>query len=137
MTNDIDIFWLEEETFQQTRALVSESVLEITRKYTLRHDWFNYLTQVLMQHDIIIPEGTLWKRFGPLHIHIPPKEYIIALKILAGREKDLEDCAILLPQTAIHTRKQAQQVLDHYILPGAQEKNAEQIASSLSELFTE
>jgi hypothetical protein len=40
----------------------------------------------------------LWKRFGPLHIYAPPTEYILALKIVAGREKDLDDCAILLPQ---------------------------------------
>ncbi len=134
-TNDIDIFWLEEEAFRQTRIILSESVLAITRKHTLHPNWFNYLTQILMQNDIIIPGCKLWKRFGPLHIYIPPKKYILALKIMAGRDKDLEDCGILLPQTKIKTRKQAKQLLDHYILPEAQEKNAEQIEYSLSELF--
>jgi len=33
-TNDIDIFWLEEEAFRQTRSTLSESVLAITRRYT-------------------------------------------------------------------------------------------------------
>ncbi len=31
--------------------------------------------------------------------------YILALKITAGRQKDLDDCAILLPKTKIRTRK--------------------------------
>ncbi|OLD84868.1 MAG: hypothetical protein AUG54_00190 [Ktedonobacter sp. 13_1_20CM_4_53_7] len=39
-----------------------------------------------------------------------PDEF--AAKITAGRQKDLDDCAILLPKTKIRTRKQAQQVLD-------------------------
>jgi hypothetical protein len=59
-----------------------------------------------------------------------------ALKIMAGRDKDLDDCAILLPQTSIKTRQQAQQLLDRYILPEGQEKHAEQIDDALRELFT-
>jgi len=88
-----------------------------------------------MQNDIIIPEGKLWKRYGPLHIYLPPREYILALKIVAGRDKDLADCAILLPQTNVKTRQQARQLLDQYILPEAQERNAAQIEDSLNKLF--
>ncbi len=82
-----------------------------------------------------MPNGKLWKRFGPLHIYVPPKKYILALKIMAGRDKDLEDCAILLLQTKMKTRQQAQQLLEQYILPEAREKNAAQIEYSLNELF--
>jgi len=134
-TEDIDIFWLEGDAFQQLRSILSECVVTITRRYTLRPDWLNYLSQILLQNDIIIPNGKLWKQHGPLHIYIPPKEYMLALKIMAGRDKDIDDCAILLPQTKIKTRQQAQQLLDRYILPEAQEKNADQIENSLNKLF--
>jgi len=60
---------------------------------------------------------------------------MFALKILAGRDQDLADCRVLLPQTRIRTRKQAQRVLDRYILPEAQQEEAETIASSLDVLF--
>ncbi len=49
---------------------------------------------------------------------------------LAELGKDLADCAILLAQTKISTRQQAQQLLDQYITPKGQEKNAETIANS-------
>jgi hypothetical protein len=88
-----------------------------------------------MQNDIRIPTGKLWKRYGPLYVYFPPKEYILALKIMAGRSKDLDDCAILLPQTRVKTRLQAQQLIDWYILPEAQQKHAEQIEDSLNTLF--
>jgi hypothetical protein len=102
-TNDVDIFWLDEDAFQHMRDTLSECALAVTRKYMLDFGWFNYLTQILMQNDILIPDGELWKQLGPLHVYVPPREYILALKITAGRKKDLEDCAILLPQTAIQT----------------------------------
>lgn len=134
-TEDIDIFWLEEDAFESMRETVSACMLEVARAHTLSPNWFNFLTQVIMMNDIFIPDGTLWKRFGPLHIYIPPREYILALKITAGRPKDLDDCAILLPKTSIQTVEQAQKLLNRYILPEAQEEHTEQIQNSLNILF--
>ena len=86
---------------------------------------------MLLFDEVIVPDGKLWKRFGPLHVYAPASGYILALKITAGRQKDLDDCAILLPKTQIRTRKQAQPVLDRYILPEGQQKNAESIENAL------
>jgi hypothetical protein len=90
---------------------------------------------MLLFDEVIVPDGKLWKRFGRLHVHAPASEYILTLKIIAGRQKDLDDCAILLPKTKIRTRKQAQQILDQYILPSGQQKNAESIENALNRLF--
>ena len=77
----------------------------VAQKNALEPNWLNYLTQLLMYDQITIPKGRLWRRYGPLHIYVPPKEYMLALKILAGREKDVEVLSILLPQTRVKTRK--------------------------------
>jgi hypothetical protein len=135
-TEDIDIFWLEEDAFERMREVVSACMLEVARKHMLPPNWFNFLTQVILMQDIYIPDGTLWKRFGPLYIYIPPREYILALKMTAGRPKDLDDCAILLPKTTIQTIEQAQELLNTYILPEAQEEHGEQIEKSLGILFS-
>ena len=135
-TDDIDIFWMEEgEDFQKARQALRDGVQAIASKYALPPNWFNYLTQMLIYDKIIMPRGKLWKRYGPLQVYAPPKEYIFALKVLAGRDQDLADCRILLPQTRIRTRKQAQRVLDRYLLSEAQQEEAETIASSLDVLF--
>ena len=135
-TDDIDIFWLEEgEDFRKARLALRDGVQSIASKYALPTNWFNYLTQMLIYDKIIMPRGKLWKRYGPLQVYAPPKEYILALKILAGRDQDIVDCRILLPQTHIRTRRQAQRVLDRYLLPEAQQDEAETIASSLDVLF--
>jgi hypothetical protein len=134
-TKDIDIFWLDEDGLQRAYAPLRESVQVIKQKHDLDGDWFNYLAQLLMYDEVIVPDGTLWKRFGPLHVYAPSMEYILALKIAAGREKDLDDCAILLPNTSIRTREQAQHVVDTYLLPKGQEKHAERIENALYWLF--
>lgn len=134
-TKDIDIFWLDEDGFQRAYTPLRESVQAVKRKHDLDADWLNYLAQMLMYDEVIVPDGKLWKRFGPLHVYAPASEYILALKITAGRQKDLEDCAILLLKTKIRTRQQAQQLLDQYILPGGQQKNAESIENALNQLF--
>jgi hypothetical protein len=134
-TKDIDIFWLDEDGLQRAYAPLRESVQVIKQKHDLDADWLNYLAQMLMYDEVIVPDGKLWKRFGPLHVYAPAGEYILALKITAGRQKDLDDCAILLAKTKIRTRKQAQQLLDRYILPSGQQKNAESIENALNRLF--
>jgi hypothetical protein len=135
-TDDGDVCWVEEgEDFQKARLAMRDGVQTIASKYTLPPHWFNYLTQMLIYDKVMMPRGKLWKRYGPLHVYVPPKQYMVALKILAGRDKDIADCRILLPQTHIRTRKQAQRVLDRYLLPDAQQDEAETIKYALNVLF--
>lgn len=135
-TDDIDMFWVEEgEDFHKAHLAVRDGVQTIADKYSLPLNWFNYLTQMLIYDKVIMPRGKLWKRYGPLYVYVPPKEYILALKILAGRDKDITDCRILLPQTQVRTRQQVRRVLDRYILPDAQKDAAENIEYSLNMLF--
>ena len=81
--------------FNKAADELREGVLAVAEKQRLEPDWFNYMPHLLMYDVVTIPRGTLWKRFGPLHIYVPPKMYILALKILAGREKDIEDTPII------------------------------------------
>ena len=86
-TKDIDIFWLDEDGLQRAYAPLRESVQVIKQKHDLDADWLNYLAQMLLYDEVIVPDGKLWKRFGPLHVYAPASEYILALKITAGRQK--------------------------------------------------
>src|SRR2546423_15294012 len=130
------ICWMEEsEDFQRARQALRDGVQAIASKYTLPPNWFNYLTQLLIYDKIIMPRGKLWKRYGPLQVYGPPKEFVFALKILAGRDQDLAGCRVFLPQTPFRPRQQGQRVLDRYLLPEAPQEGAETIPSSLDVLF--
>src|SRR5258708_20108216 len=62
-TKDIDIFWLDEDGFQRAYAPLRESVQVITRKHDLDAGWLNYLAQILMYDEVLLPHGKLWRRF--------------------------------------------------------------------------
>ena len=137
-TDDVDILWLDEEdAFHRAIDALREGVQAVAEKQQLEPDWFNYMTHLLMYDMVTIPKGTLWKQFGPLYIYVPPKTYILALKILAGRQKDIEDSRVLLPYVRVKTRQHARRLLDRYVSPAALASNAEDIEHALEELFPE
>ncbi len=77
--------------------------------------WLNDVIGEALRNNGTVPEGTLWRTYGMLEIYIPPKEYMLALKLLAGRPRDIADIQALSQQLAITSREQAQQVVDRYI----------------------
>jgi len=63
-----------------------------------------------------VPKGKVWRRFGRyLEVSIPPRSFILAHKLVAGRGKDREDTKALLHRLHITTRQQAQEIVDTYI----------------------
>lgn len=63
-----------------------------------------------------LPPMRLFKAYQKLHLYIPSDlGYILACKLMAGRpEKDFADIEVLCGTLGIHTRTQAQQVVNQY-----------------------
>ncbi len=80
------------------------------------------------------PEGTLWRTYGMLAVYVPPSDYILALKLFAGRPKDREDIASLCQLLQIQTRAQAQQLVDRSI-PNKQVQQLNHLEDTLDEWF--
>lgn len=69
-----------------------------------------------------------------LEIFLPPEQYILALKLLAGRQKDVRDIQALCQQLKIQTREQAQQLVDQYI-PNKQLQQLNKLDETLNDFF--
>ena len=74
------------------------------------------------------------RTFATLEVYIPPSEYILALKLFAGRPKDRDDSIILCQQLQIRTRAQAQRLVDRYI-PDTQLQLLNHLDETLDDLF--
>lgn len=61
-------------------------------------------------------------------------DYILALKLLAGRTKDRKDIQVLCQQLRIHSRQQAQQIVDRYI-PDKQVQQLNKLDKKLAAAF--
>jgi hypothetical protein len=69
-----------------------------------------------------------------LEVYVPPGEYILALKLLAGRQKDRDDIDALCQQLRIRTPEQARQLVDRYI-PNKQVQQINNLDDTLNFFF--
>ena len=135
-TNDIDVLLKEVEP-SPTSPLYQTfkvAVRAVARKHTLPGNWLNDLIGDFLRDTGTAPAGTLWRTFARLEVYIPPKDYILALKLFAGRPKDRDDITILCQQLQIWTREQAQSLVDRYI-PNKQVQQLNHLDETLDELF--
>ncbi len=116
-TNDVDVLLkdVDDPMTSQVYQIFKTAVRAVASKNQIPLTWINDVIADFLRDTSIVPQGTLWRSYGPLEVYIPPSEYILALKLLAGRQKDRVDIQILCPQLHIQTREQAQQLVDQYI----------------------
>ncbi len=96
--------------------------------------WINDVIGDFLRDTSFVPQGTLWQQYAMLEVYVPPGEYILALKLLAGRQKDRDDIYALCRQLKIQTQKQAQQLVDQYI-PNKQVQQINDLDEKLSFFF--
>lgn len=90
------------------------------RHKNLPDDWLNDEAAVYYYDDAPHAEVIFWRSFGnTLCIYLPTMEYMLATKIAAYRPKDAKDIQILIRELKIHTREQAQAIVDTFLLPEA------------------
>jgi len=114
-TKDIDIVPLDfPDTMhpdEETKAFQT-AIRAVARAYHIKQNWMNDVVAAFIPK--LGEPITLWKEYSHLQVYAPPLDYILALKLLAGREKDAEDIEALCSMLAIETCEQAQVVVDRY-----------------------
>ena len=113
-TKDIDIIPLDfpdtTNPNNETKAFRS-AVNAVAKQYSIRRDWMNDVVSAFIPN---LGSVSLWREYQNLHMSIPTQDYILTLKLLAGRDKDEEDILALCEALDIHTREQAQSLVDRY-----------------------
>lgn len=117
-TNDIDVLVKDIRDPQQSEEyrIFKNAVRFVAYDTGIHEGWMSDTIRDFLMLAGPVPKGTLWRTFGTrLHVYVPPKAYILALKLLAGREKDMGDIDALLKELHIQKRQQAQKVITTYI----------------------
>ena len=71
------------------------AVRTVARKNTLPSTWLNDLIGDFLRDTGTASKGTLWRSYAMLEVYVPTSDYILALKLFAGRQKDREDIYFL------------------------------------------
>jgi hypothetical protein len=135
-TNDVDVLLkdVDDSTTSPLYPMFKAAVRTVGSRNRLPMTWMNDLIGDFLRGATRVPQGTLWRTYALLEVYVPEAEYILALKLLAGRPKDRGDIQLLCRQLHIGTRIQAQQVVDRYI-PDQQVQQLNHLAMTLSTLF--
>ena len=135
-TNDVDVLLIDvdDPTTSPLYQMFKAAVRAVASRNRLPMTWMNDLLGDFLRNTTRVPQGTLWRTYALLEVYVPEAEYILALKLLAGRPKDRGDIQLLCRQLHVGTRIQAQQLVDRYI-PEKQVQQMNHLDMTLSTLF--
>lgn len=85
---------------------------QIARKYKLPEGWLNTSVAFLDKPEECLFSKNMYrgKRF---QVYVPDKETLFAMKICAGREKDLEDAVRLAEEISVTASEDIESILRH------------------------
>lgn len=117
MTDDVDMLLkdVDDPTTSPLYWIFKTAVQAVASRNQLSITWINDMIADFIRNIGTVPEGVLWRTYTMLEVYIPPREYILALKLLANRKKDQEDIMALCKHLNVQTCEQAQQVVDRYV----------------------
>ncbi len=135
-TNDVDVLLkdVDDPTTSPLYLTFKAAVRAVASRNRLPMTWMNDVIGDFLRNATRVPQGMLWRTYALLEVYVPEAEYILALKLLAGRPKDRGDIQLLCRQLHIGTRAQAQQVVDRYI-PDKQVQQLNHLDTTLITLF--
>jgi len=113
-TKDVDVVPLDfpdtTHPSKETKAFRS-ATNAVAKMYRLPRNWMSDVVAAFIPD---LGPLTLWKSYEHLQVYVPSADYILTLKLLAGRERDEDDILALLQFLHIETREQAQAIVDRY-----------------------
>jgi hypothetical protein len=135
-TNDVDVVLkdINDPMTSPLYQIFKAAVRAVANSNRIPITWINDLIGDFLRNASVVPEGVLWRHYGMLEVYIPEAEYILALKLLAGRPKDRNDTQALCQRLKVRTRRQAQQLVDRYI-PNKQLQQLNNLDDTLDDVF--
>jgi hypothetical protein len=136
-TEDVDVVLMDMEdttnTTPQTKSF-QVAVRAVARKHKLKRTWMNDDVAFFIRDMAPNPQPDLWRKYKMLHVYLPSKEYILALKLMVYRLKDMNDIEALCQELGVETREQAQSIVDRYV-PDERWQTEYRLEDTLDELF--
>ena len=135
-TDDVDVLLkdVDDPTVSPLYQTFETAVQAVASRNQISISWINDRIRDFIRNIGEVPEGALWRTYDMLEVYIPPRDYVLALKLLANRKKDQKDILALCQQLNVQAREQAQQIVDRYV-PDREVQQLSNLNKTLSILF--
>jgi Nucleotidyltransferase of unknown function (DUF6036) len=106
-TQDIDA------SFEGANAsLIRQAIKIVAQQEGLAQDWLNDGAKGFLYSQ---PPTILWKHYPGLKVYIPSLDYILAMKIVASRPRDIEDVRALIQKLHIPNEQALLSIVSKYV----------------------
>ncbi len=106
-TADIDA------AFSSNAASIREAIETVAIQEGLSDDWLNDGAKGFLYSK---PETILLKEYLGLEVYIPTLDYLLAIKIIAGRQRDIGNARALIAHLGLKSYQDVLNILGRYIL---------------------
>jgi hypothetical protein len=134
-TRDVDVVVQGLDPQSEDYRLFKQAIAFVAHDRGASPAWLSDNMAEFLQSIGKIPRGKRWLSQGKLEVYVPDAGYILALKLLSGRDKDLSDIEALLATLGIKNRKQAEALLRGYIEKKTLKVYAQKIQVTLNTFF--
>lgn len=112
-TEDVDVFTrLDRET--EDYRLFRAAIHFIADDVSVSQKWVSDTIGDFMETVGPIPSGKRWLKHGMLEVYVPEMQYVLVLKLLASRDKDIPDIQALLQRLKIKKKARIEALLRRY-----------------------
>src|SRR5712672_2300309 len=105
-TRDIDA------SFEDGAQDIREAIVQVAVNEGLSDDWLNDGAKGFLYSE---PPVTLWRSYHGLEVYIPSLEYLLAMKVIAGRRRDIGDAKALIEHLGLQSPRKVLDILEEYI----------------------
>jgi hypothetical protein len=124
-TQDIDA------SFEGSNAsLIRQAVVIIAQREGLVRDWLNDAAKGFLYSR---PPTILWRQYPGLNVYFPSLDYILAMKIIAGRPRDIEDAKALIQKLQISDEHLLLSIVTKYVPLGRIDVRVQYLIADLFE----
>ncbi|GAC1566051.1 MAG: DUF6036 family nucleotidyltransferase [Ktedonobacteraceae bacterium] len=126
VTKDIDAYF-----DAKHAAAIREAAATIAKREGLSINWLNDAVKGFFYTQ---PPNKRWAEYPGLRIYIPTLDYLLVMKVVAGRPQDIEDAKALIKKLQISTSQQVLELIASY----TKQQNVEaRVQYIVEELFEE
>jgi hypothetical protein len=114
-TQDIDVVIATND--RGTYQAIQQAIALVAREKRLPPAWLNDDVTIVVDQVGKPKTPQHWRTFANLTVYVPELEYILALKLFAGRPQDDRDIQAIAQRLPVHTKAQAWSIVNGYIPP--------------------
>lgn len=105
ITKDIDAY------FEDNAAVIRDAVMVIADREDLPDDWLNDAVKGFFYTQV---PNRKWAEYPGLRVYVPSLDYLLVMKVVAGRPQDIDDARALIEKLHLSDAQEVFALIEKY-----------------------